>query len=89
MGGEGGPRLRLPLCSVLKAMEAGESPSSSEEEEDAGEEVALEPDVEQVSGKNPTTSSRASTRSPASALGSPPGPSSGTSLRLLTADSCL
>ncbi|KAI5929729.1 [F-actin]-monooxygenase MICAL1 [Manis javanica] len=40
--------LAIPIPQVLKAMEAGESPSSSEEEEDAGEEVALEPDVEQT-----------------------------------------
>ncbi|KAK2498215.1 hypothetical protein MC885_009926 [Smutsia gigantea] len=40
--------LAVPLPQVLKAMEEGESPSCSEEEEEAGEEVALESDVEQT-----------------------------------------
>lgn len=53
-----GPRSRLLLCSVLRALEKDEEeiPSSSEEEEEEEvPDVALDSDMEQVSGRNLAT----------------------------------
>lgn len=67
----GDPRSCLLLCSVLMDMEEEENPSSSEEEQEEEEDVALDLDMEQVSGRNLATYSAHTNPHPPPPQGNP------------------